>query len=796
MSHMESVYIEAFLLCLVLPLLQFKASFDFLISTCVFVGDSIASDEVKNNYDTSGSSAFSSQAPTLHSDAYSRGDDMPCTSGSLVVGDLSSESEISRSISYPFVSDVSSLAWGVCEDTYDRHEDAVFRELLFVSGSHGVTVHAFCKSNIDPATTNTVLEGEFGQGRWVEWGPCAAQAQNAKNISVANGNSENPHDACEVVANDDSSSSITSRRWLQSFLIEVEDFEHQGKIWTRFPVKSSFPSSAKVVSFNIFSTHFPFMDFPPCDDSLANTDNLQEAFQCSEVDVRAELDFVPYGPKFRPNNWCNATGVGMNSSYKCSRVFSSNSYCLIGFVLNLVDHISVEMNNESDRNLCKNVLLVARLHRWGIQWTSSINLDKTLSIGPLAEWRDFCFSENLLVCLDSSGMVVLYASVSGEYVGHMDIIQTCGLRSQPDIQQQDKFSADDAKKSSQSDGIRDRTSYECGNHFGKRIFKRLIAASHTSLVGVIDEYGMVYVIRISDSLTKKCHTYEKLLPSFWYLGFGLSVGWEVGGSDIGFQRIYTNSSGSHDHNTSGTRKDCYSSMEETGKYALHQIQECNHNKNGLQCTSYSSVFSAALEGNNYAFHDAKAKLQLMRKFFLPTHKLNEDDFICLTPFGITRLIRRHRMKGQKGSQLVHLNLHAEQAVCDDSYLYKNNGQRKDEAITGDVIGFSFLGYFYLVTEGGLSVVLPSISISSNFLPIDSIGYRQSKIASGIGYQFKGDLEMNVSRQPWLPWKIEVLDRVLLYESMTEAERLCSENGKNNWWCMAPNLLLDNICLLL
>ncbi|KFK43664.1 hypothetical protein AALP_AA1G157000 [Arabis alpina] len=37
-----------------------------------------------------------------------------------------------------------SVAWGTCGDTYNRHKDPLFRELLFVSGNDGVTVHAFC----------------------------------------------------------------------------------------------------------------------------------------------------------------------------------------------------------------------------------------------------------------------------------------------------------------------------------------------------------------------------------------------------------------------------------------------------------------------------------------------------------------------------------------------------------------------------------------------------------------------------------------------------------------------------
>ncbi|KAI3496011.1 hypothetical protein L1887_38361 [Cichorium endivia] len=38
------------------------------------------------------------------------------------------------------------------------------------------------------------------------------------------------------------------------------------------------------------------------------------------------------------------------------------------------------------------------------------------------------------------------------------------------------------------------------------------------------------------------------------------------------------------------------------------------------------------------------------------------------------------------------------------------------------------------------------------------------------------VEVKGLKQPWPTWKIEVLDRVLLYEGYEEADHLCSENG--------------------
>ena len=109
-------------------------------------------------------------------------DDIPCTSASVKDFDngFSLEHEFSRSNNSCFVCDVNSLAWGVCGDTYNQHKEASFREFLFVSSSNGVTVHAFRKPDIDGGTTKSALEDEFGQGRWVDWGPSSAPTQNLK----------------------------------------------------------------------------------------------------------------------------------------------------------------------------------------------------------------------------------------------------------------------------------------------------------------------------------------------------------------------------------------------------------------------------------------------------------------------------------------------------------------------------------------------------------------------------------------------------------------------------------------
>jgi spatacsin len=143
-------------------------------------------------------------------------------------------------------------------------------------------------------------------------------------------------------------------------------------------------------------------------------------------------------------------------------------------------------------------------------------------------------------------------------------------------------------------------------------------------------------------------------------------------------------------------------------------------------------------------------------------------------------MKKHDAKNHRTTQVVHFNLHTSSAVHDDRCL--NNRVNKcysqgKEAPVGEVVGCTFQGFFYLVTEVGLSVVLPSVSAASDFLPVETIGYQQRTIKTDIGQQLKKMLEIGESIEPFLPWKVEVLDRVLLYEGPAEADQLCLTNGE-------------------
>ncbi|KAF5794542.1 putative spatacsin [Helianthus annuus] len=543
--------------------------------------------------------------------------------------------------SYPMLSDINSLAWGICEDSNNDHEGASFRELLFVVGDHGLTVHAFCQPSQCYESVEPTPDRQDDEGIWVEWGPSTSR------------------DAMHLDKDDDNVENGEPRKWLKTFLTKVKTVKTEGKLYSRFPDKSQFPSSTKVVSFNIFENDSTLLRFI--------------------LNKNTELD-----PEGDENE--------INISYKCCRVFVNNSHDLIGFVLTCAD--------ESDRKQRKNVL-VGKIVSWGIQWITSVKLDEDVYTVPVDQWTDFKFLDKYLICLNSTGQIHFFGDITGEYMGCVNLLE--------------------------------KLSYQNNDIVGKSVFRTLLVASRTSLLAAVDDYGIVYVTRASDLLSEINNTVEKPLPQFQQLKYRTLVGWEVGGADISHQRLYDNLSPN-----------------------IKFVTERSLSKDEIEDNeSVITGFSAASQIVGHRTTDST-----LRSIFLPPDKYSKDDAICLSPFGITRL-RRNR--------IIHFNLHLNSAVNDDTG--SNIGR---EVTIADAVGCVFHGCFYLVTADSLSVVLPSIAVASGCIPVEAIGFRQNNCR--LTDQSVNLIEIKGLKQPWPTWKLEVLDRVLLYEGHEEADHLCSENG--------------------
>ncbi|OMO83727.1 hypothetical protein COLO4_22365 [Corchorus olitorius] len=729
----------------------------------LITGDSVDTDVSKSCYEDS--SVYRSDSK----------DDTPCTSGSAMNNGISLECRFSRSNSYPFLCDVNSLAWGVCGDTYNQHKDGSFRELLFVSGKEGVMVHAFCqpdKRNVP----GEMLEREFREGTWVEWGPSTSSFQNVEGeepidvsfeapINIidknnAHGKSGVPDYISKKAGDDNLSGTATSKRWLRSFFTKAETIEYEGGIWTRLPERSSFPCSAKVVSFGIFTGDFPVLRFFCKENSSSTKESCRETIGSLENGLNENLE-------------PSSSDAAADNSYKCTRVFSSNSHQLIGFFLTLINPTSASTTDKSEKSMTKNIIFVARLNSWGIQWVSLVKLEESVNSCPLDEWKDFCFSDEFLICLNDCGLMFFYDALSGKYIAYLDILQTCGLKCVANLPKPESSTLDDDEMKSKSD-------YEHGKLVGKRTFRRLVVASYTSLVAVVDDYGVAYVIYFGDLLPDKSYAFDKLLPHYQHLGLGMLVGWDVGGSDVSHQRIYFSSPHSCNLSSSSKTNEIIPIRDNSGSNLLQKIHGWSLYENGCFYDSVLNGFSAASKVTGEKVQDMQIKFHLMRKVFLPTDRYSDDECICFSPLGITRLIKRHNLKESKSTQIVHFALHTDSVVHDDRCL--NSGSEKfslqgtEDASIGEAVGCTFQGCFYLVTEDGLSVVLPSVSVSSNFLPVETIGYQQPSSTVGIGWQVKDTLGLEEPKMFWTPWKVEILDRVLLYEGPEEADRLCLENA--------------------
>ncbi|KAJ0252438.1 Spatacsin carboxy-terminus protein [Hirschfeldia incana] len=646
---------------------------------------------------TSWSSIGSSEVPVnFHNDESSGPNTASAGSDPGVVDSCSS---------FPFIFDAKSVAWGSFGDSYNRHEDPLFREFLFVSGSHGVTVHAFCcfKDSSDIAIGKP--NGELRHGEWVEWGPSRL-------------NQEPEHETA--------SSFDGSKQWMQSFLVDVETTEIEGIRQSRFPAKSAFPGSADVVSFSILNGDLPFSNLLFQENSILQEGNMPE-----------------------------------ESMYKCTKVFSSDSHFLIGFVMELSGCASTPTSNANEKSKGKSVVFVAQLFNWGMEWVSLVNIGETI-ISPTNEWADFRMSDKFVICLSVSGLIFLYDVKSGDCFAHHDILQTCrpGLHSSSDIQE-------GTKESDERNDFQSLSPSMFKSHVvvsvGRRKFRKLIIASHAPLIAAVDENGLIYVLCVDDFVSKEYHVSMESPGSL--------VGWKIGGMDVGQQKVHHTG---EDVFSRGDPKSFVSDISMADPCL--ERQQNNFDRRAGYSGSWLSGFTAQPKTNARGLENFQRDSHVMRKMFLSAEKLGSEDSLCLSPLGFTHFSRKHTKKEDQSFKVLHYSLQTHMTTRDDSYLnYDNKSpvQGAEETFVGESVGCSFQGFLYLVTCSGLSVFLPSISITSNYPTVEAVEYLQPLQTTVMECQGRDNLRTDESR---IPWQVEVLDRVILFEGPEAADRLCLENG--------------------
>ncbi|KAL8047280.1 hypothetical protein ABFX02_08G230100 [Erythranthe guttata] len=647
-----------------------------------------------------------------------------------------------------FISDVDSVAWGLCGDSREQHEEASFQELLFVSGKHGVVVHAFPRRNESSEVIKPALAIDVGKGTWAEWGPSTtlspvleAQQESESDVKDSRERSNSFHG--EPMGD---GQPAAPKKWLRTFLTNVESPTQGNDVYTRFPRKPSFPKNA-VVSFRIFDQDSQFLDFLSHDSTkTCDQENCSMPLDGPVVN-KPDTGLVSSNVALENDNVSNSRDGAASSLYKCLKVFSNNSYQLVGFALAVISPTHVDTGYENGGNDSKILISVARIVSLGIQWLYSAKPDENIGSGTF-EWTDFTFSDKFLISLSTSGLILFYGATTGAYIASIDFVNISG----PGY----------CLNSRDQKYVRD-----VPNQMYEKRFKRLSVFPHSSLLGVIDECGVIYVLltdnHIPEPSSGNISTYQQ------YPALGTLTGWEVGGAEIGYQRVRCNTTGKISRLPAHV-KSSYSvgslPCNEHLKNEDNNIKDWKSHSGS--CISTSSCATQIMNQKKFLVSDSDFSSRHTRKVFLPPSGHSEDDVICCSPFGVTRLIKRYK---QKGSQVVHANIQLD-FIVNDEINYNKQGC---ETFSNKAVGCNFHGFLYLVTEKGLSVVLPSISVPSNFFPVEAMEYslpnciNSTKCEAGILMGFGG------IKKPWSPWKVEVLDRVLIYEDPDVAEKLCLEN---------------------
>ncbi|OAY85463.1 hypothetical protein ACMD2_04105, partial [Ananas comosus] len=261
-------------------------------------------------------------------------------------------------------------------------------------------------------------------------------------------------------------SNPSQKKYFRTFVTEISASVSNGDYLARFPPSSLFPDFAEVVSFSIYNSILSFLEF------------------CAGTDP-------PVGNR-------------KTESAECSRVFASSSHRFIGLVLTLREDVLIN-SDDNLNNSSKNLVVVMKLYQWGVKWLFSVNLQDLYPGSPSSEWVDYQFSDNFLICLNTSGLICICDVNSGSTVSCFDASQNCIVPAYP------------------------------------RKFKRLIVASYYPLLAIVDEHGVIYVLSADDIIPGNHPLLHKSPSTFTHSNCGILAFWKVAGHEIGGTKQYIQS---------------------------------------------------------------------------------------------------------------------------------------------------------------------------------------------------------------------------------------------------------------
>ncbi|PKA53792.1 hypothetical protein AXF42_Ash011271 [Apostasia shenzhenica] len=648
------------------------------------------------------------------------------------------------------ISNVKSFAWGHCGDTYSHYGQSDFQELLLVCTNNRLFVHAFRCSNKEYQVTKLIQESQPFHGSWVEWGPLH-NIQAKDPISEVHG--------CENYFGDFqcSNSGLESKRWLRTFLTEMDVFLSGDKYLARFPAKSSYPHSAPVVSFDITSISLRFLEscpnVSPCDEKKQDTD-------VSAIVMGNELlsDSLQ-------DNLANPTFGAKGKPYICLRVFSSYAYHFFGLVFTSAENASLESRGDEIKIGEKSFVVIVRLCLCGMEWLCSIDLQKPYSCsGSNSKWADFKFLESFLVCLTTSGLVCIWCAKTGDPIACFDILESCGFNAKI-------YSQPMHRKLSEVGGlICERT----------RTFKKLIVATFSLLLAVADEHGIIYLVDVNDFIPAYSHAPasepSKITSRFQHSDLGILASWKVAGCGICFQKFSSDAFSTY-FNVLEILGGDFGRTKNIDVLGPWQRKIFHITKGDLE-SHKSGFYTCSQKNSTKNCHSSDGSFSAsMRRIFFPLHHHSNDTSVCLSPFGITRLVSYCDKFRGRTFKIIHSDLHVASTFLDDrnldDHLLSKISSEKD---VEESIGFSFEGFLYILTQKGLFVILPSVSITRGTMSVHSTRHWQPSTAACSKYEIKGLLVVNEHQELWRPWQMEIFDRTLIYEGAEEAETICLENG--------------------
>ncbi|KAL6626875.1 hypothetical protein ACP70R_030601 [Stipagrostis hirtigluma subsp. patula] len=615
---------------------------------------------------------------------------------------------------------VKSLAWGYCSNDSSQLEDPIFNELLVVSSDGFIIIHAFRRSYKSTPSVDSTSDAKELNGEWKEWSPTEGSV-------LEDGESAPKNRFC-------------------SFLTEITASVYNGKYQAKFPLETFLPNSAEVVSFSIYDITLSFLKFWYSDSHRMTR---------METDNELPKGFLSPLPVAEASCSCR---------WECLKVLSSSLGCLIGLVLTPNEAVTCGAHQCNT-----NCILVAvlELHQWGIQWNFVADLQNVHDgEGPSPKWVDFQLSDMFLACLSMAGFVAIWNVKTGALTTSFSVADQCRailempLRSTMPI----VTNLDDGNSS-------------VSNLFG-RTFKRLVLASYSLLLGVVDEVGVVHVFYADDIINFEPNIHENAdLPAMNHFGGSFSA-WEAAGHEIGSLSFCT-----HQSIQEGFPHTTKLGSEFSGKNNVDVFRprkrrrQCRHIQN--QVDSWPSGFGTTAQMKVGAYPETVTASISLRRVILPPCR-SHDDVISLSPLGLTRIFKGSHVDGDKLVKIVHTELLIRSSFFDErdiivGLMDKRLPFQKDFAFVGDSVACSFQGYLYFITQDSLSVALPSVSVSSFSSHVD-IKFWQPGLTGASACNSLNLLSVNRSETSWRPWQLEVLDRALLYEGPALADMLCWENG--------------------